>query len=157
VAPDGKTLYGDAPCPREAVHKANITTAVGACTTAECAAQREQLAGQARERLRAEQDQLAEFADRRQRNEIAADKERARLETLAWRQSVEATLAAMGNEPANTIAYAPYYSIYPVYPVYPVHRMVKPCGWRCFGLHSRTANTAPIRRTRGTAIRLDHR
>jgi hypothetical protein len=154
VAPDGKTLYGDAPCPREAVRKSNITTTVGACTTAECAAKREQLTGQARERLRTEQEQLAEFADRRQRNEIAADKERARLEALAWRQSMEATPAAMGSEPANTIAYAPYYSFYPVYPV---HSIVKPCGWRCFGLHPRAANTAPVRRTWGTAIRLDHR
>jgi outer membrane murein-binding lipoprotein Lpp len=151
IAPDGKTLYGDAPCPRGAVHNSNITTAVGACTTAECAAKREQLAGKARERLRAEQEQLAQFTDRRQRNEIAAENERARLDTLLWRQSVDARLAVMANEPGNAIAYAPYYPIYPVYPI------LKPCGWRCGGLHQRAVNTGPVRRTWGTAIRLDRR
>lgn len=152
VAPDGKTLYADAPCPRGAVHNTNITSAVGACTTAECAAGREHLAAEARARLRTEQEQLAEFADRRQRNEIAAETERARLQALLWRQSVEASVAAMGNQPANAIGYAPYY--YPIYPVYPVS---KPCGWRCLGPHPRLHGAAPVRRTWGTAIRLDHR
>src|SRR5262245_10648581 len=74
---DGRTLYADAPCPRGAVHGANITSAVGACTDEACALKREQAALQARARLRVEQDQLAQFAERRRRNEIEAENERA--------------------------------------------------------------------------------
>ena len=151
VTTDGKTFYGDAPCPRGAAQHSNITAAVGACTTTECAAQREQLAAEARERLRADQEQLADFADRQRRNEIAAENERIRVDTLLWRQEVDARLAAMASEPGNANWYAPYYSIYPVYPA------LKPCGWRCVGLHRRPVHAAPVRRTWGTALRLDRR
>jgi hypothetical protein len=145
---DGRTLYADAPCPRGAVHGANITSAVGACTDEACALQREEAASQARARLRVEQDQLAQFADRRRRDEIAAENERARLEALKWRQSTDARLAVSA-DPGYAATYAPYYPIWPVYP------MVRACGWRCVGLHPGVGKGVPIRRTWGTAIRLD--
>jgi hypothetical protein len=153
TAPDGKVLYGNAPCPRGALHNSNITAAVGACTTAECIAQREQAAATARERLRAERELLAEFAEQRRRDEIDSAKERARIDELVWRQSLEARLAATANETAYGSAY-PYY---PVYPVYPVYSSLRACGWRCGGTHPRLHNGVPARRSWGVAIRMDRR
>lgn len=151
TVPDGKTLYSDAPCPRAALHSSNITAAVGACSTTECIAQREQAAGDARERLRAEREQLAEFADKRRRDEIDSAKERARLDELLWRQSVETRLAAAADE----AAYAPAYPGY--YPIYPAYAVVKPCGWRCLGPHPRAHNAMSAKRSWGVAIRMDRR
>jgi hypothetical protein len=151
TVPDGKTLYSDAPCPRSALHSSNITAAVGACSTAECMAQREQAAADARERLRAEREQLAEFADQRRRDEIDSAKERARIDELLWRQSLEARLAAAANEAAYAPAYPAYYPIYPVYP------LVRSCGWRCLAPHARPHNAVSAKRTWGVAIRMDRR
>lgn len=151
LAPDGKTLYSDAPCLRGAIRSSNITTAVGACSTSECTAQREQAAGYAREQLRSEQELLANLTDKRRRDELDAARERARLDDLVWRQSVEARLATAAGEPAYAAGYPFYYPIYPVYPA------VKPCGWRCVGLHPRPHNAASAKPTWGTAVRLDRR
>src|SRR5262252_8207665 len=117
---EGKTLYADAPCPRGAVHGANITSMVGACTDDACALKREQAASQAWARLRVEQDQLAQLTDRRRRDEI--ENERARLDAQQWRQSMEARLPATSDSNYGA-GYAPYYPIYPVYPA------LRPCGW----------------------------
>jgi Domain of unknown function (DUF4124) len=147
----GNTLYGDAPCPHGAMRSSNITAAVGACSTVECIAQREQAAGDARERLRADQEQLAVLADKRRRDEIDAARERARLDELLWRQSLEARLAGVTNDAAYGAPYPIYYPIYPVYPV------VKPCGWRCPRLHGRPHNAASAERRHGVAIRMERR
>ena len=145
---EGKTLYADAPCPRGAVHGANITSAVGACTDDACALKREQATSQALARLRAEQDQLAQLMDRRRRDEV--ETERARLDAQAWRQSIDARLATATSEPSYGVGYAPYYPIFPIYPV------LRPCGGRCGGLHPGIIGKgAPMRRTWGTALRLD--
>jgi len=144
---DGRTLYADAPCPRGAVHGANITSAVGACADDACALKREQAASQAWARLRSEQDQLAQLSDRRRRDEV--ENERARLEAQLWRQSMDARLAAATSEPSYGVGYAPYF------PVYPVNPVARPCGWRCTGLHPGLRKAVPIRRTWGTALRLD--
>lgn len=144
---DGKTLYADAPCPRGAVHGANITSAVGACTDDACTLKREQAAAQAWARLRAEQDHLAQLSDRRRRDDI--ENERARLDAQLSRQSVDARLAAATSEPSYGVGYAPYFPVYSVYPA------IRPCGWRCVGLHPGIGKGAPIRRTWGTALRLD--
>src|SRR5215468_9051085 len=146
---DGKTLYADAPCPRGALHGVNITSNVGACTDDACALKREQAASEARARLRVEQDELTQLADRRRRDEV--ENERARLEAQLQRQSLDARLAATTSEPGYGVGYAPYYPIYPVYPA------PRPCGWRCAGLHPGIGKGAPIRRTWGTALRLDRR
>jgi len=143
---DGKTLYADAPCPSGAFHGANITTAVGACTDDACAMKREQAASQAWARLRAEQDQLAQLTDRRRRDET--ENERARLDAQLWRQSMEARLPATSDSNYG-VGYAPYYPIYPVYPA------LRPCGWRCAALHPGLGKGAPMRRTWGSALRLD--
>lgn len=151
VVPDGNTLYSDTPCPHGARHSSNITTVVGACSTLECTAQREQAAADARERLRADQEQLVIFADKRRRDEIEAARERARLDEVLWRQSVEARLAAATNEAGYT---APSSLFYPNFPVYLV---VKPCGWRCSKLLARPHNAASAERRHGVPIRLDPR
>ena len=152
LAVDGKTLYSDAPCPRGAVRSSNITTAVGACSTSECTAQREQAAGNARERLRSEQELLADLTDRRLRAELDAATERARRDELVRRQSVEARLAISADETGYAAGYPLLY--YPIYPGYPA---VRPCGWRCVGLNPRTHTTAAARHNRSTALRLDRR
>lgn len=123
---DGKTLYSDSPCPHEAVQKSNITSMVGACTTQECEGKRQQEAIDARERLRADKEELAERTSKRKQEDLEYERERARLEELRWRQSVEARLAATADDAANAVAYSPYY------PAYPVLRPVRPCrhcGW----------------------------
>jgi hypothetical protein len=151
LAPDGRTLYSDAPCPRGAVRSSNITTEVGACSTSECTAQHEQLAGNARERLRSEQELLANLTDKRLRAELDAATERARAEDLIRRQLYEARLAASTDD----TVYAAGYPLY--YPYYRVHPGVRPCGSRCVGLHPRPHGSVPAKRTRSTALRLDRR
>jgi len=149
-ASDGKTLYSDTTCPHGAVRSSNITNAVGACTTSECMAQREQAAGYARERLRSEQEVLANLTETRLRAELDAATERARLEGLLSRQSLAARLAA-----DETVGGAGYPVYYPYYPVYPT---VRPCGSRCAGLHPRQHHRIGAgKRTWGVAARIDRR
>lgn len=151
VGTDGKTLYSDSPCPRGATQKFNITTAVGACSTAECEAKRQQEANDARERLRAQKEELAEFADKRRRSEIEALRERAELEELRWRLSVDARLAAAADEAANAAAYPLYY------PVYPYAPGIRPCGQRCLNHRPRPphANQPLPRHEQAARLRLD--
>jgi hypothetical protein len=151
LAPDGRTLYSDAPCPRGATRSSNITTEVGACSTSECAAQHEQAAGNARERLRSEQEVLANLTDRRLRAELDAATEQARAQDLARRQLLEARLAATSDD----TVYAAGYPLY--YPNYLVRSGVRPCGGRCTGPHPRPHATVPAKHTRSTALRLDRR
>ncbi len=151
LAPDGKTLYSDAPCPRGVVRSSNITTAIGACANLECTAQREQAAGYARARLRSEQEQLASLSEKRRRDELDAARERARLDDLIWRQSVEARLASAADEPAYAAGYAPYYPFYSGYPT------VKPCGRHCADLHPRRQRAMSAKHPWGTSLRLDRR
>ena len=113
LAPDGKTLYSDAPCPRGAIRSSNITTEVGACSTSECTAQHEQAAGYARERLRSEQERLANLTDKRLRAELDAATERARADDLVWRQSFEARLAASTDDTVYAAGYPLYYPSIP--------------------------------------------
>jgi uncharacterized protein DUF4124 len=125
VDADGGTSYSDAPCPRTAKSKSNITDSVGACTTAECEEQRRQKADEARQRLRAEKEELSELTAKRRQAE--ADYERARLEELRYRKAVEDRLAALADEAAQGINH-PYYDD-PGYAWYP--GVVRPCGRRC--------------------------
>jgi TolA-binding protein len=148
VGSDGRTLYSDSPCPRDAVEKSNITTSVGACNTAECEAKRQQEAGDARERLRAAKNELADLSAKRQLEENEVRRERARLDELRWRESIEARLAAAAQEAADAAAYLPYYpALLPG---------VKPCGWRCGNAHHRShAAGPPAERQRGVSIRME--
>ena len=148
VGPDGTTLYSDSPCPREAVQKSNITTSVGACNTAECEAKRQQEADDARLRLRAEKDELADLTEKRRLEDAQTQRERARLDELRWRESVEARLAAAAQEAADAAAYPPYYpALSPV---------LRPCGWRCGKPHHRPhADARPVERQRGVSIRME--
>ena len=125
VDADGGTSYSDAPCPRNAKSKSNITDSVGACTTAQCEEQRRQQANEARHRLQAEKEELSELTAKRRQSE--ADYERARLEELRYRKAVEDRLAVLADQAAQGIN-NPYYD-YPGYPSFPV--VVRPCGRRC--------------------------
>ena len=146
-APDGKTLYSDTACPHGAVRSSNITNAVGACSTSECITEREQAAGYARERLRSEQEWLANLTEKRLRAERDAATERARLDELIWRQSF-ATRVSGGDETGGGAGYHDYY--YPFYPLYPA----RPCGSRCSGLHPRPHHgIGAAKRTWGVAAR----
>lgn len=145
VGPDGKTLYGDSPCPSGAAEKANITTAVGACTTVECETKRQQETNDARDRLRAQKEELAELADKRRRSEI--ETERAMLEELRWRQSVDGKLATAADDAA--------YPLY--YPTYPYGPGIRPCGQHCMKVRPRPPHAhQPLPRPeRGVRLRLD--
>jgi hypothetical protein len=146
-AADGKTLYSDAACPHGAVRSANITNAVGACSTTECMAQREQAAGYARERLRSEQELLANLTEKRLRAELDAATERARLDELIWRQSF-ATRVSGADETGYAVGYPGYYPFYSLYPA-------RPCGARCAGLHPRPHHgIGAAKRTWGVAARV---
>jgi hypothetical protein len=129
IQPDGKTLYSDSPCPREAVQKSNISAAIGLCSTAECESRRQQAVEDARQRLRAEKEELAELTAKRHLAEL--ETERARLDELRYRQAVETRLAAAADDAANAAAYPPYYS------VFPMSAGVRPCGSRCLKPHHR--------------------
>jgi hypothetical protein len=147
VGADGRTLYSSSPCPREAVHKSNITASIGACKTAECEARRQQQADDARQRLRAEKDELADLTEKRRLEDAQMQRERAALDESRWREAVEARLAA-AQEAAGAAAYPPYYpALAPV---------LKPCGWRCGKPHHRShADRRPVERQRGVAIRME--
>lgn len=149
IQPDGKTLYSDSPCPRDAVQKSNISAAIGLCSTAECEAKRQQTVEEARARLRAEKEELAEFTARRHLAEV--ETERARLDELRLRQSMENSLAAAANDAANAAAYTPYY------PVFPISDGVRRCGSHCLKPHHRPHQPSAPRamRERGSAIRMD--
>jgi hypothetical protein len=129
IAPDGGTLYSDSPCPREAVRKSNITNDVGACNDAKCEAQRRAQADEARERLRAEKQELSEMALQRREANIQLERERLQLEALRYQHEIDERLAGMANQSQEA---APP-ETYPVYPGYP--GVVVPCGAHCGKAH----------------------
>jgi len=140
VGPDGKTLYSDSPCPHDAVRKSNITDAVGACSTPECESKRQQSVNDARERLRAEQSELAEMTQKRM------ERERASFEEQRWRQAVESQIAASANQAAQAADNPIYYPAYPLYPAYPIGPAGRPCrGARCFPPDQRAHPGSPGR------------
>ena len=120
VDADGSTLYSDTPCARNAKSKANITESVGACATAQCEEQQRQQANEARQRLRAEKEELNDAVSRRRQADAAYERERT--EQL-YRKALEDRLAAMADQAvqgANNL----YYD-YPGYPIYPIAN--RPC------------------------------
>ena len=120
VDADGNTLYSDTPCARGTKSKANITESVGACTTAQCEEQRRRQSDEARQRLRAEKEELNDAATRRRQADAAYERERT--EQL-YRKALEDRLAAMADQAvqgSNNLYYE-----YPGYPVYPIAN--RPC------------------------------
>jgi hypothetical protein len=116
VGADGKTLYSDAPCPENAVQKSNITDAVGACNTAECASKHQQTVNDALERLRAEKTELADMTQKR------LERERVSFEEQRWRQAIESQMAASAEQAALAAGNPVYYPAYPT-----------AAGWPCRG------------------------
>ena len=147
VGTDGKILYSDSPCPQSATQKSNITTAVGACTTAECEIKRQQETYNAREQLRAQKEELAELTDKRRRYELEVERERT--EAMRWRSSVDSRLA----DEAAYAADNPFY-----YPVYPFATGIRHCGGqRCDNLRPRPHHVSkpPQRQARVARMRPD--
>jgi len=131
--PEGKTLYSDALCPAEAKEAQNITSLVEECSTPECLAQREQNLADARARLLADQQMLAELDERRSRAELEEQRQQAQLEELRWRAAMEARLNALTEayaERSNAVVF-----------VRPSH-----------GVHHRHVRPKPIGKIRGPRI-----
>ncbi len=91
IAGDGQVMYSDSPCPQGAAMASNITEAVQACTTPECAAQQERARAAAEERLRNERAMLNEMQERRLRSEALDLDMRVRRQELLRLQSMDAT------------------------------------------------------------------
>ena len=123
VDSQGNTSYSDAPCPRNAKSTTNITEEVGACTTAHCEEQQRQQADAARQRVKAEKDELNDLVARRRQADADYDRDRALLAEERYRQSLEERLAAMADQAAQANNLNSEY--YPGYPVYPI--VSRPC------------------------------
>jgi hypothetical protein len=151
VDPDGTTLYSDTPCARNAKAKANITEEVGACTTAQCEEQRRLQAEEARDRVRAEKDELNDAVAKRRQAGVDYEHERALIEEQRSRKALEDRLAAMADQAAQATS-TPYYD-YPGYPVYPI--VGRPCGRHCKPFPQPTPDIHKKRKEPSVRLRLD--
>ena len=111
---NGNTLYTDSSCPA-GMHAVGVTSLPQACATDDCEYRREREAAEARERVRAEKEQLAAVTAERHKREIE-DRwlDEARYE--AELRSAEAAQAATAEA---------------AYPAYPVIGIPVRCGKHC--------------------------
>jgi len=151
VDADGTTLYSDMPCARNAKAKANITEEVGACTTPQCEEQRRQQAEEARQRVRAEKDELNDAVAKRRQAGVDYERERILIEEQRSRKALEDRLAAMADQAAQGTS-TPYYD-YPGYPVYPI--VGRPCGRHCKPFPQPTHDINKKRKEPSVRLRLD--
>jgi hypothetical protein len=114
----GNTLYTDSACPA-GMHAVDVTSLPQSCTTEDCDRRREREVNEARERLRAEKEELAAYAAERHRREIE-DRWLDEARYAAELGSIETTLA-----PANEV----------VYPGYPIVGFPLRCGMHCLSPH----------------------
>ena len=110
---EGKTLYSDSPCPRDA-RAVIISTRLGVCVSDACRADQEERAAAALARLRAEQQALATLTEQRRQAEVHALEERIRLEELRRLAAMNQNFAA---DAQFSDQYAAYYPVYPWYPL----------------------------------------
>ena len=151
VDADGATLYSDTPCARNARVKSNITEEVGACTTPQCEEQHRQQAEEARQRVRAEKDELNEAVAKRRQAGVDYERERILIEEQRSRKALEDRLAAMADQAAQGTS-TPYYD-YPGYPVYPI--VGRPCGRHCKPFPQPTPDLNKKRKEPSVRLRLD--
>jgi hypothetical protein len=97
----GNTLYTDSACPA-GMRAAEVTSLPQSCTTQDCDRRRALEIDAARERLRAEKEELAAYAAERHRREIE-DRSLDEMRYAAELSSIEATRA-----PANDVVYSGY-------------------------------------------------
>ncbi len=109
VSPEGSTTYTDSPCPGSA-KSANVTELIGACTSAECQARREQARAAAAARLQEEKAMVRQMQEQRLKAEALDLDRRVRLETLRQLSALDAAQRDVSSDL--------YYSDYPVYPAY---------------------------------------
>ncbi|MEO8004290.1 MAG: DUF4124 domain-containing protein [Betaproteobacteria bacterium] len=119
---DGKTLYTNFPCPG-GTRTINTLPSPQACTSAECDQRRERELVEARERARAEKDELAALAKAHRQREMDEQRlDEARYEAASGdAESVQGVAEGVG------------------YPVYAIGGYPARCGTHCF-------NTAGHRR-----------
>ena len=89
ISPEGDTTYSDSRCPKSSAMSADVTEAVGACTTAACEAQHQRAWTAAQERLRADQAALAQMQEQRLKTEQLYMEQRFRSEQLRRMSSLE--------------------------------------------------------------------
>jgi hypothetical protein len=123
VDAQGNTSYSDSPCPRNAKSGTNVTEDVGACTTTQCEEQQRRQAKAARQRLRAEKEELNDLIAKHRQSDAEYERDRARAAEEQYRRSIEERLGAMADEAAQG-ANSIYYD-YPGYPAYPI--VTRPC------------------------------
>ena len=89
ISPEGATTYSDSRCPKSSAMSADITEAVGACTSAACEAQHQRAWTAAQERLRADQAALAQMQEQRLKTEQLYMEQRFRTEQLRRMSTLE--------------------------------------------------------------------
>lgn len=147
TTPEGKTLYSDAPCPRGS-KVVEISNEVGACTDAQCQAERDRVAAAARDRLKEDQANLAAMTESRHKAEAAALAERVKLEELRRLSAIDEQLSAE----LEASAYPAYPGL--AYPWYPALPCTPPCGGRHHARpHPRPGQGAAHRREPAVSLR----
>jgi hypothetical protein len=91
------------------------------------------------------------LTEKRRIAELETERERASLEALRLRLSMESGPAAPADGVVYAGAYVPYYAGYPIY------SWGRPCGSRCLKpqLRAQHAKTSPLPHERGHARRMD--
>jgi hypothetical protein len=107
VSPEGSTTYSDSPCPGSAAQSANVTELIGACSTAECQARREQARAAAAARLQEEKAMVRQMQEHRLQAEALDLDRRVRLETLRQLSALDAAQRDVSSDV--------YYPTYPLY------------------------------------------
>ena len=110
----GNTLYTDSACPA-GMRAVDVSSFPQSCTTEDCDRRREREIDEARERLRAEKEELAAYAAERHRREI----EDRWLDEV--RYATELSSIQTARAPANEV----------VYPGYPIVGFPLRCGMHC--------------------------
>jgi Domain of unknown function (DUF4124) len=125
---NGKTLYTDTACPAGA-HAVGAIPVPQPCASDDCERRRERALMDARERVRAEKEQLAAYTADRHQREI----EERRLDEARY----EAELRSVQPAPVTADEVA--------YPVYPIAGFPSWCGKRCLKNHHPRFKIAGIR------------
>jgi hypothetical protein len=124
----GRTSYSDSPCPAGSVTAVDVTTAVQACTTEACEAQRARDVADARRRLQEDKQALSEMSAQRRRAETEYLEQRAKLEQLKAQQAAAERYARAETDPYAGDRWGYGWGV-PIYPARPILRPPQPSPW----------------------------
>ncbi|HEY7760048.1 MAG TPA: DUF4124 domain-containing protein [Burkholderiales bacterium] len=110
VSPQGSTSYSDSPCPGSATMSANVTELIGACTSPECQARREQARATAAARLQEEKAMVRQMQEHRLKAEALDLDRRVQLETLRQLSALDSAQRDVSSD-----LYYPGYAVFPAY------------------------------------------